>query len=148
MITISKDVLIETARTPLRPVAMAHLLPVHERTMGGLTRHRRGVGLERRGAPQGNMPGARQDSHARLAERAVRLRERRQQRGTTTSRFHAGIATCHAVALSHDATDWPRILWLYDTLRKVAPSPGVDVNRAFARGNVSGSAAQSSSSVR
>jgi RNA polymerase sigma factor (sigma-70 family) len=55
-------------------------------------------------------------------------------RGTTMSRFHAeaGIAACHAVALSHDATDWPRILWLYDALRKVAPSPVVDVNRAFA----------------
>jgi RNA polymerase sigma-70 factor, ECF subfamily len=54
--------------------------------------------------------------------------------GTTMSRFHAeaGIAACHAVALSHDATDWSRILWLYDALRTIAPSPVVDVNRAFA----------------
>jgi RNA polymerase sigma-70 factor, ECF subfamily len=49
--------------------------------------------------------------------------------------FHlarVGIAACHAAASSHVSTDWPRILTLYDTLRTIAPSPVIDVNRAFA----------------
>jgi RNA polymerase sigma-70 factor, ECF subfamily len=58
----------------------------------------------------------------------------RSARGQVTSRFHAeaGIAACHAAAPSHAQTDWPRILFLYDTLRSLAPSPIVDVNRALA----------------
>jgi RNA polymerase sigma-70 factor (ECF subfamily) len=58
----------------------------------------------------------------------------RSARGDALSRFHleAGIAACHAVAPSHDATDWPRIVELYDALRARAPSPIVEVNRAIA----------------
>jgi RNA polymerase sigma factor (sigma-70 family) len=58
----------------------------------------------------------------------------RSARGETLSRFQveAGIAACHAESTSHQTTDWSRILMLYDTLRSIAPSPVVDVNRALA----------------
>jgi RNA polymerase sigma-70 factor (ECF subfamily) len=54
--------------------------------------------------------------------------------GTELSRFHleAAIAACHATASSYAATDWPRIVELYDMLRERAPSLVVDVNRALA----------------
>jgi RNA polymerase sigma-70 factor (ECF subfamily) len=55
-------------------------------------------------------------------------------RGTELSRFHleAGIAACHAAAPAHDATDWAKIVELYERLHARAPSPVVDVNRAIA----------------
>jgi RNA polymerase sigma-70 factor (ECF subfamily) len=67
----------------------------------------------------------------------------RAARGEELSRHHieAGIAACHAAAPSHAATDWPRILRLYDALRVRAPSPVVEVNRAFAVGMVHGASA-------
>jgi RNA polymerase sigma-70 factor (ECF subfamily) len=59
------------------------------------------------------------------------------------SRFHAeaGIAACHAAATSYVGTDWPRVVFLYDTLRALAPSPVVDVNRALAVANAAGASA-------
>jgi RNA polymerase sigma-70 factor (ECF subfamily) len=58
----------------------------------------------------------------------------RSARGDTSSRFHleAGIAGCHAAAARFADTDWAAILFLYDQLRACAPSPVVEVNRAFA----------------
>jgi len=55
-------------------------------------------------------------------------------RGELATRFHfeAGIAACHAAATSFATTDWIRILELYDGLRDVAPSPIIEINRAFA----------------
>jgi RNA polymerase sigma-70 factor (ECF subfamily) len=54
--------------------------------------------------------------------------------GTDLSRFHleAAIAACHALASTFAATDWSRIVELYEMLRECAPSVVVDVNRAFA----------------
>jgi RNA polymerase sigma-70 factor (ECF subfamily) len=67
----------------------------------------------------------------------------RAARGREVSRFHieAGIAACHAAAPSHQATEWPLIVSLYDDLRAVAPSPVVDVNRAIAVGMARGAIA-------
>jgi RNA polymerase sigma-70 factor (ECF subfamily) len=67
----------------------------------------------------------------------------RSSRGEELTRFHleAGIAACHAAALRHDATDWPKIVALYDALREVAPSPIVEVNRAVAVGMARGALA-------
>ncbi len=48
--------------------------------------------------------------------------------------LQASIAECHAVATSADATDWSRIVSLYDELLEVAPSPVVSLNRAIAVG--------------
>ena len=46
--------------------------------------------------------------------------------------LQAAIAACHAQAAVADQTDWPRIVMLYDELRRVVPSPVVDLNRAVA----------------
>lgn len=47
-------------------------------------------------------------------------------------RLQAAIAACHATAPSWEATDWSRLLELYDTLAGVAPSPVITLNRAVA----------------
>jgi predicted RNA polymerase sigma factor len=52
--------------------------------------------------------------------------------------LQAAIAACHARANSTDATDWPRIVRLYDELNAIAPSPVVALNRAVAVGMASG----------
>lgn len=46
--------------------------------------------------------------------------------------LQAAIAACHARASTADATDWERILALYDALYELAPSPVVALNRAVA----------------
>jgi RNA polymerase sigma factor (sigma-70 family) len=46
--------------------------------------------------------------------------------------LQAEIAACHARARTAEETDWPRIVSLYESLSRVAPSPIVDLNRAVA----------------
>ncbi|WP_445189976.1 RNA polymerase sigma factor [Pseudonocardia sp. Cha107L01] len=46
--------------------------------------------------------------------------------------LQAAIAACHATAASVGATDWPRIVGLYDDLLRFAASPVVRLNRAVA----------------
>ena len=55
--------------------------------------------------------------------------------------LQAAIAACHARAGTPDATDWPRIVALYDALAQAAPSPVVALNRAVAVGMAFGPAA-------
>jgi predicted RNA polymerase sigma factor len=52
--------------------------------------------------------------------------------------IQAMIAACHARAGSWEATDWLRIVALYDRLMEVAPSPVVALNRAAAIGMAHG----------
>jgi RNA polymerase sigma factor (sigma-70 family) len=54
--------------------------------------------------------------------------------------LQAAIAATHASAPSAEATDWDRIVLLYDALGRVAPSPVVDLNRAVAVAMTSGPA--------
>ena len=63
--------------------------------------------------------------------------------GTSLTAYHleAGIASCHAMATSVAATDWPRILAYYDQLLELDPSPVVRLNRAVAVAMVHGAAA-------
>ena len=63
--------------------------------------------------------------------------------GEELSRFHveAAIAACHSMGSTYATTDWPRIVELYQTLREIAPSLVVDVNRALAIGIQSGARA-------
>lgn len=63
--------------------------------------------------------------------------------GNEISRFHieAAIAACHALAPTYAATDWGRIVELYDALRTIAPTLVVDVNRALAVAMFSGARA-------
>jgi RNA polymerase sigma-70 factor, ECF subfamily len=46
--------------------------------------------------------------------------------------LQAAIAACHARARTADATDWPRIVALYDALVEITQSPVVALNRAVA----------------
>jgi RNA polymerase sigma factor (sigma-70 family) len=46
--------------------------------------------------------------------------------------LQAAIAACHARALTPEATEWARIVTLYEALARVAPSPVVELNRAVA----------------
>jgi len=55
--------------------------------------------------------------------------------------LQAAIAACHAQARTADATDWDRIVGLYDALAQLLPSPIVELNRAVAVGMAFGPAA-------
>lgn len=73
--------------------------------------------------------------------RAALAQAGRVGRGLGAYGLQAAIAECHAVAASVDATDWDRIVVLYEALGRVAPSPVVDLNRAVARSMAEGPAA-------
>lgn len=62
-------------------------------------------------------------------------------RGLGPYGLQAAIAECHAVAPSVGATDWERVVLLYEALGRLAPSPVVDLNRAVAVSMVRGPAA-------
>jgi RNA polymerase sigma factor (sigma-70 family) len=64
----------------------------------------------------------------------------RSAAGDVITPYHlqAGISACHAAAPTWDATDWPRILALYDQLLALQPSPVVALNRAVAVAMVHG----------
>jgi predicted RNA polymerase sigma factor len=53
-------------------------------------------------------------------------------RGLGPYGLQAAIAAVHASAPSVEATDWDRIVVLYEALGRVAPSPVVELNRAVA----------------
>lgn len=55
--------------------------------------------------------------------------------------LQAGIAACHCVVNDYSATDWPRILQLYNLLFDLNPSPVIALNRAIALAEVDGPAA-------
>lgn len=63
--------------------------------------------------------------------------------GNALSAYHleAAIAANHCMAVSEAATDWPRILTLYDQLTLVAPTPVTAMNRAVALSRVEGTRA-------
>jgi RNA polymerase sigma factor (sigma-70 family) len=64
----------------------------------------------------------------------------RSATGSQVSAYHlqAGIAACHTAAPSYEATNWPRILGLYDQLLEFDASPVVALNRAIVVAQVSG----------
>lgn len=55
--------------------------------------------------------------------------------------LQAAIASCHARALTPEATDWQRIAAIYTQLAQTAPSPVVELNRAVALSMAQGPAA-------
>ncbi|HEY8597331.1 MAG TPA: sigma-70 family RNA polymerase sigma factor [Thermomicrobiales bacterium] len=59
----------------------------------------------------------------------------------TTYHLQAEIAACHALAPTHAATDWRRILVAYDTLAHLDHSPLILLNRAVALAEVAGAEA-------
>jgi len=66
-----------------------------------------------------------------LIRRGFAALARAEKLGGATGPYatQAAIAACHARALTADATDWPRIVELYNQL---PPSPVVELNRAVA----------------
>ncbi|GAA2815537.1 RNA polymerase sigma factor [Crossiella cryophila] len=64
--------------------------------------------------------------------RAALARAEQAGRGLGAYGLQAAIAECHAVADSVAATDWERIVLLYEALGQLTPSPVVDLNRAAA----------------
>jgi len=73
--------------------------------------------------------------------RAALATAERVGRGLGPYGVQAAIAECHAVAPSVEATDWDRVVLLYDVLGRLAPSPVVDLNRAVAISMTRGPAA-------
>ncbi|HVN69976.1 MAG TPA: DUF6596 domain-containing protein [Candidatus Binatia bacterium] len=60
--------------------------------------------------------------------------------GAALSEYHveAAIASVHSGAAHADETDWSRLVWLYDLLMQIRPSPVVALNRAIALAQRSG----------
>jgi len=78
-----------------------------------------------------------------LIRRGLAALERAEASGGSQGPYalQAAIAACHARARTPEETDWPRIVKLYETLARVAPSPVVELNRAVAVGMAFGPAA-------
>jgi RNA polymerase sigma-70 factor (ECF subfamily) len=79
--------------------------------------------------------------HAMIGE-AQRLIDEAAAEGRTPGRYLtlAAISATHASADDARATDWPRIVALYDHLAQIDPSPIVSLNRAVAIAEVEGPA--------
>ena len=78
-----------------------------------------------------------------LIRRGLAALERAEQLGASRGFYtlQGAIAACHARARTSEATDWERIVSLYDELARLAPSPVVELNRAVAVGMAYGPAA-------
>jgi RNA polymerase sigma-70 factor, ECF subfamily len=72
------------------------------------------------------------DEGRELLDRALRMRR------VGTNQLQAAIAALHDDAATAGETDWAEIAGLYAVLRRVAPSPVVDLNRAVAVAMASG----------
>ena len=75
---------------------------------------------------------ARWDHAAIRRGRAALARAEQAGRGLGAYGLQAAIAECHAIAPSVGATNWERVVILYEALGRLAPSPVVDLNRAVA----------------
>ena len=70
--------------------------------------------------------------HARIAEGAALLRQAISSGEVGPFTLQTAIAAAHAEAPTAEATDWDRIVSLYDLLVRADPSPVVELNRAVA----------------
>jgi len=73
--------------------------------------------------------------------RAALARAEQVGRGLGAYGLQAAIAECHAVAASVEATDWARVVLIYEALGRLTPSPVVELNRAVAVSMARGPAA-------
>ncbi|MDP9221166.1 MAG: RNA polymerase sigma factor [Actinomycetota bacterium] len=71
-----------------------------------------------------------------LIGRGLAALDRAERLGGTLGPYalQAAIAACHARARTPEATDWSRMVALYDALAQLVPSPVVELNRAVAVG--------------
>lgn len=80
------------------------------------------------------------DQSAVRRGRAALARAADAGRGLGAYGLQASIAECHALARSVAATDWQRIVILYEALGRLTPSPIVELGRAVAVAMASGPA--------
>ncbi|HJR91530.1 MAG TPA: sigma-70 family RNA polymerase sigma factor [Acidimicrobiia bacterium] len=73
-----------------------------------------------------------------IARGRAALRRAAGPNGLGAYGLQAAIAECHDVASSVAGTDWERIVLLYEALRRLAPSPVVELNHAVAVSMASG----------
>ena len=73
-------------------------------------------------------------NRALIAEAEQTIDRAMARRRVGTYLLQASIAAVHAAAPHADATDWARIVMLYDMLARADPSPVVALNRAVALG--------------
>jgi RNA polymerase sigma factor (sigma-70 family) len=71
---------------------------------------------------------------ALIAEATALLTDALRRRPPSRYAVEAAIAAVHAEAPSWEQTDWAEIVALYDVLRRLWPSPVVELNRAAALG--------------
>lgn len=100
-----------------------------------------------RTGPDGEMVLLEQQNRRRWDHAAIRrgraalARAEQAGRGLGAYGLQASIAECHAIAPSVAATNWERVVTLYEALGQLAPSPVVDLNRAVAVAMAQGPAA-------
>lgn len=99
--------------------------------------------LRARAGPGGDLvPLAKQD---RLLWDAVLIAKGnefldRSATGPDLTEYHieAAIAAIHSSAIQPEDTDWSQVVWLYDVLMRIRPSPVVALNRAIALAQIEG----------
>ncbi len=130
----------DLAREAVREARMlSHLMPDEPEVHGllallELTAARFPARLDADGAPVllEDQDRRRWDRAAIRRGRAALEQAGRVGRGLGAYGVQAAIAECHAVAPSVAATDWGRIVVLYEALGRLAPSPIVSLNHAVA----------------
>ena len=80
-------------------------------------------------------------NQAMIQEGVLCLRHASQGSALSVYHIEAGIAATHCLAADASATDWPRILELYDRLLALTGSPVTAMNRAVAVARVHGAQA-------
>jgi RNA polymerase sigma-70 factor (ECF subfamily) len=82
--------------------------------------------------------------HAAIAEGQAFLAAAVRRSGGVAGPYQlqAHLAACHSTAARWEATDWDRIVALYDLMLRLSPNPAVALNRAIAIGERDGPAAQ------
>jgi RNA polymerase sigma-70 factor (ECF subfamily) len=73
-----------------------------------------------------------------IAEGLMCLRDAIERQQLGPYQLQAAIQAVHSEAATAAATDWPRMLGLYDRLLEVSPSPVIELNRAVALAEVEG----------
>jgi len=77
-----------------------------------------------------------------LIDKGLHHLDAAQQHGAVSSYLIlAGISAHHSIAQTYAATNWREILWLYDALLELEPSPMVKLNRLVAYAKVQGAGA-------
>lgn len=76
--------------------------------------------------------------HGRIAEGVALLRDTLPKGEVGPYQLQAAIAAVHDEAATHQDTDWPQILALYEMLDRVSSNPMVKLNRAVAAAMVHG----------